>query len=242
LSRGTEQADDPGCERIDITEDGPADETEYEHRARYEWALSMVTGPVLDIACGTGHGSALLAERFEVTGVDKDPGAVERARSRTKATFLQADVPPLPFEDNRFATVVSFETIEHIDDDSGFVKELRRVLQPGGSLIVSTPNRLVCSPNTPPDTAPPNRFHVREYALDEIQGLLRDEAGFEEIDVFAQQYVPPRTLKREIALNLRLRLHVGRAGGPISRAAFGDLEVQRWRDSREPMFWILVAR
>jgi SAM-dependent methyltransferase len=229
---------DLGCERIDISPDGPANETELEHRSRYVWALPHVTSPVLDVACGTGHGSALLASRYEVTGLDRDPSAVQRAQARMRGTFVVASVPPLPFKDDAFASIVSFETIEHIDDDLGFVRELRRVLRPGGSLILSTPNKRVTSPGT----APPNTWHVREYCLPQLLDLLTEQGGFRDAHVFAQRYPPRAGLRTNVGAAARLRLRLGRPGGAISRAAFGDLAVQEWDGRGEPFFWVVLAR
>lgn len=72
-------------ERAEVTNPRTVDLLEYEHRARYEWAVDQLTegADVLDIACGTGHGSALIAKRARVTGVDYAPEALKRARSRT---------------------------------------------------------------------------------------------------------------------------------------------------------------
>jgi SAM-dependent methyltransferase len=73
-------------------------------------------------------------------------------------------VPPLPFEDNTFDFVVSFQVIEHIKDDNYFVKEIHRVLKPSGKFIVTTPNILT--------TLTRNPWHIREYKKEELQKLL----------------------------------------------------------------------
>ncbi len=74
-------------------------------------------------------------------GVDASAEAVELARAATSGSFSVAHVPPLPFTDDSFDGVVSFETIEHVEKDSEFVAEVRRVLKPDSPLLISTPNR-----------------------------------------------------------------------------------------------------
>jgi SAM-dependent methyltransferase len=85
--------------------------------------------------------------------------------------FLEAKVPPLPFADDSFDCVVSFQVIEHIKRDRAFVEEVRRVLKPGGRFIVSTPNR--------PMSLTRNPWHVREYNAKQFGELL---ASFSKVE------------------------------------------------------------
>src|SRR5262245_31216724 len=99
---------------------GAAGEIWYEHWHRYHFAASLVAGrEVLDVACGEGYGSALLARSAaQVTGADIAPAAISHARGRyagqPNLAFCEADCAALPFADGSFDVVVSFETIEHI--------------------------------------------------------------------------------------------------------------------------------
>jgi len=107
-----------------------------EHAARYHFALERVAGKkVLDIACGTGYGIGLLRKsaRF-VCGVDIDREAALQARSECgdRSAVVLGDGLRLPFHDKCFDVVTSFETIEHLHDRLGFLRELERVLAPGG--------------------------------------------------------------------------------------------------------------
>jgi ubiquinone/menaquinone biosynthesis C-methylase UbiE len=148
-----------------------------EHIYRYIFAASLVENKVvLDVACGTGYGTGCMVEKGagEVVGADISMIAVDYARERfgknSKASFICADAIRLPFGDNAFDIVVSFETIEHIRQYRKFLGECRRVLKEDGLLICSTPNRRIFSPNL---AKPINTFHVKEFWPEEFYRLLR---------------------------------------------------------------------
>jgi len=118
-----------------------------EHWHRYHFARRWVAGrDVLDVACGEGYGAALLArDAARVTGVDVSPEAIAHARSVyagiSNARFEVAPCTQLPLADASVDVAVSFETIEHIEEQEPFVSELARVLRPSGLLVLSCPNR-----------------------------------------------------------------------------------------------------
>ncbi|OFV98135.1 MAG: hypothetical protein A3H28_01735 [Acidobacteria bacterium RIFCSPLOWO2_02_FULL_61_28] len=145
-----------------------------EHRARYWFARRFATGKrVLDAACGTGYGSAMLAETAQsLVGVDVEGDAIEYARQHFGSPhihFAQSDCLTLPIPDGQFDLVVAFEIIEHLDNAEAFLAELRRVLDPSGLLILSTPNRLYYTD----DRQEINPFHVREFSYPEFEEILR---------------------------------------------------------------------
>jgi len=128
---------------------------------------------VLDVACGAGYGSALLARRAaKVTGADISPAAIEHARSRyvdiANLVFRQADCAALPFADASFDVVVSFETLEHIAAQEAFLDEVERVLRPGGFVVLSCPNKIEYTDKR----GAVNEFHVRELYRDELARLV----------------------------------------------------------------------
>jgi SAM-dependent methyltransferase len=142
---------------------------EAEHYARYAWASQFAAGSrVLDGACGMGYGSAILAAAgaSEVVGVDLDEKVIAQVGAAAGAgtRFEVADLRDLPFGDDEFDLVVSFETIEHVPDPKTVLDELARVLKPGGLLLISTPNRDVYTPGNP--------FHQRELAPNELEDEL----------------------------------------------------------------------
>ncbi len=153
---------------------GTAGEIWHEHWHRYHFAAPLVAGlEVLDVACGEGYGSALLATRAAtVIGADIAEAALDHARARYAGTanlgFRQADCAALPFADASFDAVVSFETIEHIVAQEPFLDEIRRVLRPGGLLILSCPNKTEYSDRL----GVTNEFHVRELYRGELAALV----------------------------------------------------------------------
>lgn len=138
-----------------------------EHLARYVLAASLADGRrVLDVACGEGYGTAMLAAggATSAVGVDLDGPTVERAAARYPCEFQRADIAALPFPDDAFDLVVSFETIEHVPDAEAALTELARVLAPAGLLIISTPNTN--------EYLVDNEFHAREFSHEEFKALL----------------------------------------------------------------------
>jgi GT2 family glycosyltransferase/SAM-dependent methyltransferase/glycosyltransferase involved in cell wall biosynthesis len=152
---------------------GHALETEIEHFHRYYLARAMADGlDVLDISSGEGYGSAMLAQvAHSVVGVDIDPVAVAHASTTHVADNLryrQGSATALPLDDGTVDMVVSFETLEHFAEHDLFFAEARRVLRPGGRLIISTPERDVYSA----PGADLNPFHVLELNRAEFAALI----------------------------------------------------------------------
>ena len=140
-------------------------------RLAYVEGSRMVSGRVLEIGTGTGYGAEIVApsaERF--TTIDKTRSE-ELGMLPANVEFVEAKVPPLPFADNTFDYVVSFQVIEHIPNDRAFVAEVLRVLRHGGKFIVSTPNR--------PMSLTRNPWHVREYTAEQFASLLSSFSSVE---------------------------------------------------------------
>jgi len=159
-------------ERIVIEEEKKA-ELRQQHVARYEFAATYAKGKtVLDVACGSGYGSAILmnAGATRVTGMDRAHEAIEYARqhySTAGLEFIEADletIDKLPTSD----LIVSFETIEHLRDPQRFLAKVGEALGPRGTFIVSTPVR----ESRVTDKPPSNPFHCHEWSVEEFSSLL----------------------------------------------------------------------
>lgn len=131
---------------------------------------------VLEAGCGEGYGADLITEvANQVIGLDYDDSAVAHVRARyPRVDMRQGNLADLPLPDASVDVVVNFQVIEHLWDQHQFVVECRRVLRPGGLLLMSTPNRITFSPGR--DT-PVNPFHTRELNAAELTELL-ETAGF----------------------------------------------------------------
>lgn len=121
-----------------------------ERVAQFSAAIGARVAPpasILDFGCGTGEITrALAAGGYAVAGCDLSPAMVAAARSRTPAggpTYVVLDagrLPLLPFADAQFDAVLSSSVFEYLPDAAAQLRELRRVLRPGGWLVATVPD------------------------------------------------------------------------------------------------------
>jgi SAM-dependent methyltransferase len=148
------------------------------HEAAYRtlrtWCADAV---VLEAGCGEGYGADLFAtDAAVVLGLDYDVLTTRHVAAAYPAVrAVRGNLAALPVRTGGIDVVANLQVIEHLWDQDGFLAECRRVLRPGGRLLITTPNRLTFSPGR--DT-PLNPFHTRELAPAEMANLLRDN-GFE---------------------------------------------------------------
>jgi SAM-dependent methyltransferase len=148
------------------------------HEAAYLALAPYCEGAVvLEAGCGEGYGADLLAGVARlVCGVDYDELTVGHvAKVYPRVGVVRGNLAGLPVRGSSVDVVANLQVVEHLWDQEGFLGECRRVLRPGGRLLVTTPNRLTFSPGR---ETPLNPFHTRELAPSELDGLVR-EAGFE---------------------------------------------------------------
>ncbi|MFM8347154.1 MAG: class I SAM-dependent methyltransferase [Bacteroidota bacterium] len=132
----------------------------------YVIARDVVHGDLLEVGCGEGRGIGLLIDRVtSFTAIDKIDEALAGLRKQwPQGTFISGNIPPFGgLPDNAFDTVISFQVIEHIQDDTAFLREIHRVLKPGGKAWLTTPNR--------PMSLTRNPWHIREYTGPELLKL-----------------------------------------------------------------------
>lgn len=133
----------------------------------YEYAKTFVTDKnIADIGCADGYGTSFLADfAASVTGVDYSAQTIalasEKHKHKSNLKFVQSSVPPLPFKNESLDVITSFQFIEHIKNRLDFIKEVYRVLKPGGVFLCTTPNIKMSIARNP--------FHVHEYTFSEMQ-------------------------------------------------------------------------
>jgi len=195
------------------------DETEpgivAQHLKRYAFARPLCAGKVvLDAGCGTGYGSAYLAEAARrVVGVDVSEEALQYARERYAAPnveFVHGDLQELAYADASFDVVVSFETLEHLERPESLVQQVVRLLRADGVFVVSTPHAVQTT------TAPANPYHRIELSRGDFEHLLRTHFG--SVQLYGQrrlQTTRHRALQRLDVVGLRRRLPFLRRAAPL---------------------------
>ena len=163
------------------------------HLERYEFAARHASGRLLDIACGVGYGTRLVADRAEdvaeALGVDVSTDAITYASDRYAREGVRYAVgDAYAFEDAPgFDTIVSIETIEHLRDPVGFVARLVALLRPGGVLVASVPT-------TPSVDANPH--HLHDFTERSFRRLFATH-GLRQVDELLQvQPIPLSSLLR----------------------------------------------
>lgn len=191
--------------------------TFWEHVERYRFACSMTKEKdVLDVACGAGYGTAALLKSGAKTviGVDISPEAVAYAKELYNVDARLGTAENLPLPDSTVDLLVSFETIEHIQNPSLFLGECCRVLRSDGTLVISTPNLVVYREGTPE-----NPFHCSEMSVEEFARLM--ETQFEEVELYGQN-VPLQNWKRIRGLG-RIANLMRKLSNPIRNVPLSDL-------------------
>lgn len=148
-------------------------EVTIEHLHRYAVALQYANSKtVLDIACGEGYGSNLLATvAKQVVGVDISAETIEAAKIKYKPgnlDFICGSTSGIPAADNYFDVVVSYETIEHHNEHDKMMQEIKRVLKKDGLLIISSPDKKFYTDKRNYK----NPFHIKELYFQDFKQLV----------------------------------------------------------------------
>jgi 2-polyprenyl-3-methyl-5-hydroxy-6-metoxy-1,4-benzoquinol methylase len=206
------------------------------HIARYEFALPYCEGKtVLDVACGDGYGVKILSEKAKlVCGLDNDPHLLSQTPKLPNSEFRIGDARNMPYLTGTFDVVVSFETIEHFTEQKDFLSEITRILKPGGTAIISTPDHDVQlalgAYNNPHDHG--GHGHPGELTALEFRTLLR-EAFLGNVTMYGQLFLTrPPTFKHKIA-NLIKRADLFM----LRRKLFKKSTLDKLNVSRELVNW-----
>lgn len=189
--------DSPCIERLVVGKDDFYFEPAFfEHFARYRFAsVHSPTGFVLDAACGTGYGTSFLTHKANfVVGIDRSHEAILFCRQHYRKPnlhFQVMDVEATAFKASSFNTVVSFETIEHLEDPEKFLWETRRVLKSHGVFVISTPVKDVYDQTF----LGVNPYHIHETDVDEFTQLLSTQ--FHVKSLYGQQFLPYMQASKE---------------------------------------------
>ena len=146
------------------------------HQKAYVAAAAESRGKcVLDFGCGSGYGAKIVSKECDsFLGVDASPVAISFAKKHYSApnvVFQQIEPDyTLPFEDESFDVVTSFQVIEHIPDVTKYLRLLKRVLRRGGVLFITTPNRAF---RLLPFQRIWQAAHEREYRANELDADLK---------------------------------------------------------------------
>jgi len=181
------------------------------HRAAYEFARTRRDGGrALDLGSGSGHGAALLAQGgAAVAALDRvPPDAAHRASG---AHFALGELAAPPFREHAFATVTSFQVIEHLDDPDPYLRGIAALLAEDGVALLSTPNRSLSDGVNP--------YHVREYLSGELRDVLAPHfADVELLGVGMSEAVRAELAARSARIRLILRLDPLRLRERLPRA------------------------
>ena len=151
------------------------------HLAVYEWIAERCAGlRVVDLACGEGYGSDVLARSAaSVVGVDANPDAHEHARLKYTRPGVRFVRDLVETYSEACDAVAFLQTIEHVHDPKAVLDHMRSLLRPGGTVYVSTPNVLTLAP--PGAERSGNPWHLREYRAEEFRELC--EASFDSVEL-----------------------------------------------------------
>ena len=128
---------------------------------------------ILDVGCGTGANLLMLSQFGDAEGVDVSEDALAFCRERGLENVKLGAAEQLPYEDGTFDLVTALDVVEHLDDDLAGLREMRRVLRPGGRVLLFVPTFMFLW-GLQDDVS----NHRRRYRMPELQRVL-EQAGFE---------------------------------------------------------------
>jgi SAM-dependent methyltransferase len=128
---------------------------------------------ILDVGCGTGANLLMLSQYGDAEGVDVSEDALAFCRERGLEKVKLGAAEKLPYDDGTFDLVTALDVVEHLDNDLAGLREMRRVLRPGGHVLLFVPTFMFLW-GLQDDVS----NHRRRYRLPELRRVL-EQAGFE---------------------------------------------------------------
>jgi ubiquinone/menaquinone biosynthesis C-methylase UbiE len=224
---------------------------EKEHWERYKFAAQFVKKElVCDIACGTGYGSKFLLEAGAkaVEGFDISEDAVEYARKNSSAPNVKFHVKSAEdltgIQDCNFGVIISFETVEHLNNIDKYLSEMDRILKAGGSFIISTPERKLSSVLFNFTGRPANAFHTREFSYREFYKVLNNY--FIVKHIYGQHYISDIFVfwPVQVAIKSAGRLLKGIGAKKLKNRIYDsdrklNVESAKLHKGKTPKYWVI---
>ena len=195
------------------------------HLAKYIFASKFAENKkILDIACGSGYGSYLLSKTAKkVYGGDVNISAIKIAISHYQhpnLVYKYMNAVNLPFPDNSFDMIVSFETIEHVLNYRKFLEECKRVLRVNGIFIGATVNHSVVDIRQGKlfwSDEMESIFHTKEFNTKELSNLLKEY--FTDIEMYGELFYTKQYIIKKRFLILLSKI--------ISEIPYGNT-IKKW--------------
>ena len=199
---------------------------------------------ILDVGCGTGANVKMLSQFGDAEGVDISPDALQFCRERGLNNIKLGAAEELPYEDGTFDLVTALDVVEHLDDDVGGLREMRRVLRPGGRVLLFVPTFMWLW-----GVQDEVSHHRRRYRLSELRRVVT-EAGFEvERTTYANiTFLPPvfliRMLMRVAGLKIdsEARINIPAFNGIFARIMGAESTLMRFVNIPVGVSGLCVAR
>lgn len=229
-------------------------EVDQEHIERYNFAKNYLKTEwiVLDAACGSGYGTQILSKIVKkIVGIDVSKEAITYAKNNFQSNninFFEANLEKkLLFDDEYFDAIISFETIEHLEEQEAMIKEFARVLKKEGLIIISSPDKEIIT-----KTKIKNPYHVRELTKKEFIDLISKYFSIENIFGQTKLVILPfwkRMIKNAVKkfnfLNLKrliLKSSLKKLSKNFSSAAYGPITKTNFSDQSQYYVIILKAK
>ena len=199
---------------------------------------------ILDVGCGTGANLLMLSKYGDAEGVDVSEDALAFCRERGLKNVKLGAAEKLPYEDGTFDLVTALDVVEHLDDDLGGLREMRRVLRPGGRVLLFVPTFMFLW-GLQDDVS----NHRRRYRLPELRRVL-EQAGFEiERTTYANiTFFLPILLARKLMRVTRIKaesennINVSALNGVLGSLLGAESVVLRFMDIPFGVSGLCVAR